>query len=70
MSQDDDGVDITLADGRQLRADLVVGADGPHSAVRGMVFGDEDLFVESLGGYNAWFTAPDDVGLHGPRQQD
>ena len=65
LSQDDDGVDVTLADGTKLRADLVVGADGPHSAVRGMVFGPEDEFVEPLGGYNAWFTAPDHVGLDG-----
>ena len=65
LSQDDDGVDVTLADGTKLRADLVVGADGPHSAVRGMVFGPEDEFVSPLGGYNAWFTAPDHVGLDG-----
>ena len=65
LSQDDDGVDVTLADGTKLRADLVVGADGPHSAVRGMVFGPEDQFVSPLGGYNAWFTAPDHVGLDG-----
>ncbi len=65
LSQDDDGVDVTLADGAKLRADLVVGADGPHSAVRGMVFGPEDEFVSPLGGYNAWFTAPDHVGLDG-----
>ena len=65
LSQDDDGVDVTLADGTKLRADLVVGADGPHSAVRGMVFGPEDEFVKPLGGYNAWFTAPDHVGLDG-----
>ena len=65
MNQDDDGVDVTLADGTQLRADLVVGADGPHSAVRGMVFGPEDQFVKPLGGYNAWFSAPDHVGLDG-----
>jgi 2-polyprenyl-6-methoxyphenol hydroxylase-like FAD-dependent oxidoreductase len=65
LSQDDDGVEATLADGTKLRADLVVGADGPHSAVRAMVFGPEDEFVEPLGGYNAWFTAPDHVGLDG-----
>ena len=65
LSQDDDGVDVTLADGTKMRADLVVGADGPHSAVRGMVFGPEDEFVKPLGGYNAWFTAPDHVGLDG-----
>jgi len=65
LRQDDDGVDVTLADGRKMRADVVVGADGPHSAVRGMVFGHEDEFVKPLGGYNAWFTAPDHVGLDG-----
>jgi 2-polyprenyl-6-methoxyphenol hydroxylase-like FAD-dependent oxidoreductase len=34
LSQDSDGVDVTLSDGSGLRADLVVGADGPHSALR------------------------------------
>ncbi len=57
------GVTVTLSDGSTVRADLVVGADGPHSAVRRMVFGPEEQFVEPLGGYNAWFTAPDPVGL-------
>ncbi len=65
LNQDDDGVDVTLADGTRLRADLVVGADGPHSAVRRLVFGPEEQFVKPLGGYNAWFSAPDGVGLDG-----
>lgn len=65
LSQDDDGVDVTLSDGSTLRTDLVVGADGPHSAVRGLVFGPESDFAKPLGGYNAWFTAPDTVGLDG-----
>ena len=65
LTQDENGVDVSLADGTELRADLVVGADGPHSAVRGLVFGPEDEFVEPLGGYNAWFTAPDHVDLDG-----
>jgi 2-polyprenyl-6-methoxyphenol hydroxylase-like FAD-dependent oxidoreductase len=30
-----------------------------------LVFGREDQFVKPLGGYNAWFTAPDTVGLDG-----
>jgi 2-polyprenyl-6-methoxyphenol hydroxylase-like FAD-dependent oxidoreductase len=29
------------------------------------VFGPEEQFVKSLGGYNAWFSAPDTVGLDG-----
>ena len=65
LNQDDDGVDVTLADGTRLRVDLVIGADGPHSAVRGMAFGPEEEFVKPLGGYNAWFSAPDHVGLDG-----
>ena len=56
---------MTLANGTQLRADLVVGADGPHSAVRRLAFGPEEQFVKPIGGYNAWFSAPDHVGLDG-----
>jgi 2-polyprenyl-6-methoxyphenol hydroxylase-like FAD-dependent oxidoreductase len=65
LERGDDGVDVTLSDGTRLRADLVVGADGPHSAVRRLAFGPEEQFVKPLGGYNAWFTAPDTAGLDG-----
>lgn len=65
LTADDDGVDVTLTDDTTLRADLVVGADGPHSAVRRLAFGPEERFVRPLGGYHAWFTAPDTVGLDG-----
>lgn len=61
----DNGVGVALSDGSTLHADLVVGADGPHSAVRRLVFGPEAQFVRPLGGYHAWFTAPDTVGLDG-----
>ena len=63
LNQNDDAVEATLTDGTTLSADLVVGCDGPHSAVRRLVFGPEEQFVKPLGGYNAWFTAPDTVGL-------
>ena len=65
LNQNEDAVEATLSDGTTLSADLVVGADGPHSAVRRLVFGPEEQFVKPLGGYNAWFTAPDTVGLDG-----
>jgi len=65
LSQNGDAVMATLSDGSTLSADLVVGCDGPHSAVRRLVFGPEEQFVKPLGGYNAWFTAPDTVGLDG-----
>lgn len=65
LTQDDDAVEVTFADGDRLRADLVVGADGPHSGVRRLAFGPEQQFVTPIGGYNAWFSAPDRVGLDG-----
>lgn len=52
---------MTLSDS----ADLVIGCDGPHSAVRRLALGPEERFVKPLGGYNTWFTAPDTVGLDG-----
>jgi 2-polyprenyl-6-methoxyphenol hydroxylase-like FAD-dependent oxidoreductase len=48
LEQTDDAVGVTLTDGTTLLADLVVGADGPHSAVRRMVFGPEEQFVKPL----------------------
>jgi 2-polyprenyl-6-methoxyphenol hydroxylase-like FAD-dependent oxidoreductase len=65
LDQTDDAVEARLSDGTTLSADLVVGADGPHSAVRRLAFGPEEQFVKPLGGYNAWFTAPDTVGVGG-----
>ena len=65
ISQTEGAVEARLTDGTTLSADLIVGADGPHSAVRRLVFGPEEQFVKPLGGYNAWFTAPDTVGLDG-----
>jgi 2-polyprenyl-6-methoxyphenol hydroxylase-like FAD-dependent oxidoreductase len=65
LTQSDDAVEAILTDGTKLSVDLVVGCDGPHSAVRRLVFGHEEQFVRPLGGYNAWFTAADTVGLDG-----
>src|SRR3954467_3957450 len=65
LNQTADAATATLSDGSTLSVDLVVGCDGPHSAVRRLVFGPEEQFVKPLGGYNAWFTAPDTVGLDG-----
>ena len=60
-----DGVDVTLIDGTELTVDLVIGADGPHSATRRLAFGPEEDFVHPAGGYMAWFTAPESATLHG-----
>jgi 2-polyprenyl-6-methoxyphenol hydroxylase-like FAD-dependent oxidoreductase len=65
LNELDDGIEAILSDGTTMHANLVVGADGPHSAVRRLVFGPEEQFIKPLGGYNAWFTAPDTAGLDG-----
>ena len=44
-----DGVEVRLSDGRIERGDLLVGADGIHSHVRGLVFGEG--FERPLGGH-------------------
>lgn len=45
--------------------DLVVGADGLHSTVRRLAFGDESRFRRYIGGYLGVFTVPDYRGLQG-----
>lgn len=51
-----DGVRVTLDDGTELDADLLVGADGIHSTVRRLVFGQESRFFRYLGFHTAAFT--------------
>lgn len=46
-------VAATFASHRTGRYDLVVGADGQHSAVRGLVFGPADNYLRHLGVYFA-----------------
>ncbi|QUR68502.1 FAD-binding protein [Mycobacterium spongiae] len=62
---DDDGsaVGVTFerADARSF--DLVVGADGLHSNVRGLVFGTEEQFLKRLGTHAAIFTVPNFLEL-------
>jgi 2-polyprenyl-6-methoxyphenol hydroxylase-like FAD-dependent oxidoreductase len=56
----DDGGDVRVrfASGRTGRFDLVVGADGQHSAVRGLVFGPEHDYLRHLGVYFALANLP------------
>jgi 2-polyprenyl-6-methoxyphenol hydroxylase-like FAD-dependent oxidoreductase len=53
------GVTATLTDGSRIRADLLIGADGLHSAVRRMVFGPEQVFRHDLGALVASFALHD-----------
>ncbi|SFQ55093.1 2-polyprenyl-6-methoxyphenol hydroxylase [Amycolatopsis arida] len=54
-----DGVDVTLTGGDRVAADLLVGADGIHSVVRRLVFGDQPRHVRYLGMHTAAFTVTD-----------
>lgn len=58
LVDDGDRVAVTFASGREAAYDLVVGADGVHSAVRRLVFGPEKEFTEHLGMYVAIGDAP------------
>ncbi|MEU5870894.1 FAD-dependent monooxygenase [Glycomyces sp. NPDC047369] len=49
IEQDGDGVTAVLSDGRTERADLLVGADGLHSATRALVFGPESDHLVDMG---------------------
>jgi 2-polyprenyl-6-methoxyphenol hydroxylase-like FAD-dependent oxidoreductase len=53
LRQDEHGVDVTFEHAQPRRFDLVVGADGLHSAVRRLAFGPEADFVHHLGLYVA-----------------
>ena len=51
------GVEVTFREGEPQTFDLVIGADGLHSAVRRLCFGEETRFERFLGYYVAAFTA-------------
>lgn len=55
IEQDDAGVRVTLSDGSIEQCDLLIGADGVHSRVRRLVFGEEPAFSRFLGFHTAAF---------------
>ena len=64
LTQDADGVDVVFAGGDRRRFDLVVGADGLHSALRAMIFGPHERFVRHLGRMMSFYTVPNEFGLN------
>lgn len=65
LAQGADGVKVSFQHGPPRRFDLVVGADGVHSTVRRMTFGEESAFVRDLGAYVAIFTVASHLDLDG-----
>jgi len=60
IRQTDEGAVALLSSGEQVAADLVVGADGIRSRVRGLL---ASKIVPSYGGYVAWRGIMDEVDL-------
>jgi 2-polyprenyl-6-methoxyphenol hydroxylase-like FAD-dependent oxidoreductase len=63
LTEDADGVDVTFDRGAPRRFDLVIGADGLHSNVRRLVFGDERQLSTYIGAYLSVVTLPNYLGL-------
>jgi 2-polyprenyl-6-methoxyphenol hydroxylase-like FAD-dependent oxidoreductase len=59
LEEGDDNVRVSFKHKEAETFDLVIGADGLHSAVRGLVFGPEDRCEKYLGYYVASFSAAD-----------
>ena len=58
-----DGAHVTFEHSTPRTFDLVIGADGLHSNVRRLVFGEESNFTHDLGLYASVFTTPNHLGL-------
>jgi 2-polyprenyl-6-methoxyphenol hydroxylase-like FAD-dependent oxidoreductase len=63
ISQSSDSVQVAFKKNSACEFDLVIGADGLHSNVRGLVFGDESRFVRDLGLYLCVYTVPNYLKL-------
>lgn len=64
MQQDDDNVTVHFKDGRIENYDIVIAADGIHSATRRMIFNKTEYQLIHLGSYISTFTIPNYLGLN------
>jgi 2-polyprenyl-6-methoxyphenol hydroxylase-like FAD-dependent oxidoreductase len=63
VSQSSDRVQVEFTKNNPREFDLVIGADGLHSNVRGIVFGDESRFIRDLGLYLCVYAVPNYLNL-------
>jgi len=61
IEQNEEGVAVSFRSGNTRSFNLVAGADGLHSNVRNLVFGDETQFEKYYGYYTASFTIEEGV---------
>ena len=66
LDSSQDGVRVRLKHGGERQFDLVIGADGLHSAVRGLAFGPQQNFEKQLG----YVVAAFEVAGYRPRDED
>lgn len=65
IAQGEDGAKVSFQRGQPRTFDLVMGADGLHSGVRALAFGEEPAFVRHLGAYASSFSVPNRLDLDG-----
>lgn len=64
MQQNDDSVTVNFNDGKVENYDMVIAADGIHSATRRMVFDKNEYKLINLGSYLSTFTIPNYLKLN------
>jgi 2-polyprenyl-6-methoxyphenol hydroxylase-like FAD-dependent oxidoreductase len=62
LEQDERQVYVRLTDGTSEQCDVLVGADGVHSHIRQLAFGNEGRFEQFLGYYTAAFILDECLG--------
>ena len=63
ITQSTDGAQVTFRNADARAFDLVLGADGLHSNVRQLAFGDESQFLRDLGMYLCVYSVPNYLQL-------
>lgn len=64
IRETEEGAEVQFANGKPQTFDLVIGADGLHSNVRRLMFGEEEQFKRSLGCYISIFTTRNFLDLN------
>lgn len=69
LTETAEGVHVDFVHGASRTVDLVIGADGLHSRVRHIAFGDESQYVRHLGFYLAGWDLPNELQVDTTQQQ-